>query len=49
MACSSAVERLTVNQVVAGSIPAGPVPSFMRRLLDEGEVGLCPDAIWQFA
>lgn len=25
MACSSAVERLTVNQVVAGSIPAGPV------------------------
>ena len=24
MACSSAVERLTVNQVVAGSIPAGP-------------------------
>jgi len=21
----------------------------MRRLLDEGEVGLCPDAIWQFA
>lgn len=27
MACSSAVERLTVNQVVAGSIPAGPVAS----------------------
>ena len=25
MACSSAVEHLTVNQVVAGSIPAGPV------------------------
>ena len=49
MACSSAVERLTVNQVVAGSIPAGPVPSSMRCLLDEGEVGLCPDAIWQFA
>ncbi len=24
MACSSAVERLTVNQVVAGSIPAMP-------------------------
>lgn len=30
MACSSAVERLTVDQVVAGSIPAGPVPWHIR-------------------
>ena len=31
LACSSAVERLTVNQVVAGSIPAGPVGRLTQR------------------
>lgn len=36
MACSSAVERLTVNQVVAGSIPAGPARSY-------NSVGRVPD------
>ena len=39
MACSSAVERLTVNQVVASSILAGPVAtSVALSVLDSGVV-----------
>ena len=41
MACSSAVERLTVNQVVASSILAGPVTgcsAAVARLLWEQDV-----------
>ena len=42
MGCSSAVERLTVNQVVAGSIPAVPATgcsAAVARLLWEQDVG----------
>ena len=35
MACSSVVERLTVNQVVAGSNPAGPVADIAQLVVQD--------------